>query len=327
MAFIGIFVLNILLILIFVSTLIASIFLIISMIFFSKTKKLENGKKRNINKTRGVVTLVISIVLFMPLLTSIFAISIGSKIQDDKEKAIIEAIENKVFVTRDEWKKGFEYNGKNLVPVNIFINSDNYNKSGSLKNLNKIGALVIKNTNNYYNLYEIDNDSGYKIYYVWVESFANGNYYSRTFVDKNEYDLVLEYYNTSDFKISALWKSAPQDTKLRNSWKRLNLDINNNRDELIQLSHEVLDNISNNKLGGNPLENYDEYMEFKIQSADKVFTIDLKIYTKNDEIKLDLNRYEVEDKIVQKYNEMLRSLINNTQKELLQGTNEIDGDK
>lgn len=68
-------------------------------------------------------------------------------------------------------------------------------------------------------------------------------------------------------------------------------------------------------------------MEFKIQSADKVFTIDLKIYTKNDEIKLDLNRYEVEDKIVQKYNEMLQSLINNTQKELLQGTNEIEGDK
>lgn len=68
-------------------------------------------------------------------------------------------------------------------------------------------------------------------------------------------------------------------------------------------------------------------MEFKIQSVDKAFTIDLKIYTKNDEIKLDLNRYEVEDKIVQKYNEMLRSLINNTQKELLQGTNEIEGDK
>lgn len=68
-------------------------------------------------------------------------------------------------------------------------------------------------------------------------------------------------------------------------------------------------------------------MEFKIQSVDKVFTIDLKIYTKNDEIKLDLNRYEVEDKIVQKYNEMLQSLINNTQKELLQGTNEIEGDK
>ena len=68
-------------------------------------------------------------------------------------------------------------------------------------------------------------------------------------------------------------------------------------------------------------------MEFKIQSVDKVFTIDLKIYTKNDEIKLDLNRYEVEDKIVQKYNKMLQSLINNTQKELLQGTNEIEGDK
>ncbi len=220
----------------------------------------------------------------------------------------------------DEWKNGFEYNGKKLIPVNIFINSDNYKNIDSLKNLNQIGALVINNTNNYYSLYEIDNDSGYKIYYVWVESFANGKYYSRTFVDENEYDLILKYDNNSDLKIRTLWESAPQDTKLRNSWKILNLDINNNRDELMQLSHEVLDDTSNNKLGGTPLKNYDDCMEFEIMSADKVFTIDLIIYTKDDEMKLNLNEYEVEENIVEKYKDMLLSLMNNSQKELLQST-------
>lgn len=317
MSFIGILFSNILLMFILGSTLIAFVFFIISMILFSKTKKSESGKKKNMKKTSAIITLVISIIMFFPLLITIFVLSINSKIQDEKEKAVIESIENKVIVTEDEWKEGFEYNDKNLVPVNIFMNSDNYKNNGLFKNLNKIGALVIENTNNYYNLYEIDNDSGYKIYYVWVESFANGEHYSRTFVDENEYDLVLEYYNTCDFKISTLWKSAPQDTELRNNWKSLNLDINNNRDELIQLSHEVLDDISNNKLGGIPLENYDECMEFEIKSTDKVFTIDLIIYTKDDEMKLDLNGYEVEDKIVQKYKEMLQSLINNTQKELI----------
>jgi energy-coupling factor transporter transmembrane protein EcfT len=319
MAFIGILFLNILLIFILGSTLIAFVFFIISMILFLKAKK----QKKYIKKTSSIVTLVISIILFLPLLITIFILSINSKIQDEKEKTIIESIENKVVVTKDKWKEGFEYNGENLVPVNIFMNSDNYNSSGVFKNLNNIGALVIENTNYYYNLYEIDNDSGYKIYYVWVESFVNGKYYSRTFVNENEYDSILQYYNTSDLKISALWKSEPQDTELRYVQKSLNLDINNYRDKLIQLSHEVLDDISNKKLGGIPLQNYDKYMEFEIKSTDKVFTISLRIYTKDDEMKLYLNKYEVEDKIVQKYKDMLFSLIDDAQKELLQGMKEI----
>ena len=89
------------------------------------------------------------IILFLPLVISILAISINSKIQDIKEKQIIESIENKVIVKRDEWKNGFEYDGKNLIPVNIFMNSDNYKNNGSFKNLNK---LIVSMSTLYINL-------------------------------------------------------------------------------------------------------------------------------------------------------------------------------
>lgn len=326
MAFIGILFANILLMFILGTAFIALVLFVISMILFSKNIKAQKEGK-NKKKTGAIVTLVISIILFLPLVISIFVVSMNSKIQDIKEKQIIESIENKVIVKKDEWKNGFEYDGKNLVPVNIFMNSENYESNGPYKNLNKIGALVIENTNSYYPLYELDNDCGYKIYFVWVESFVGGEYYSRTFVDKNEYDSVLKYYNTANLKVSALWKSAPKDTELRNLWESLKLNIDDNIDELIKLSHEVLDDLSRKKKKsvGNPsilAENYDECMEFQIKSTDKVFTIYLVIYTKDNEMKLYLNEYEVEEKITQKYKDMLLTLIKDAQKELLQSTKE-----
>lgn len=96
------------------------------MILFSKTKKLENVERKNEEKTGAIVTLVFSIIFSFPLLITAFSLFISSKIENDREKAIIESFETKVFVKEDEWKNGFEYNGKKLIPVNIFINSDNY---------------------------------------------------------------------------------------------------------------------------------------------------------------------------------------------------------
>lgn len=305
------------------TTFVALVFFIISMILFSTTNKTQKERTKNIKKTGAIVTLVFSIILFLPAVISMFVLSMTSVIQYTKEKQVIESIENKVIVKRDEWKNGFEYDGKNLVPINIFMNSDNYD---SFKNLNEIGALVIKHTNNYYSLYELDNDSGYKIYFVWVESFTGGEYYSRTFVDKNEYDSVLEYYNTANLEVSALWKSAPEYTNLRNSWTGLELNIDDKRDELIKLSHEVLDDVSGKRQVYTSAENYDEYMTFQIYSTDKVFTIDLVICTKDDEMELYLNGYEVEEKTTQKYKDMLRSLTNDAQKELLQSAKEESSD-
>lgn len=315
MAFIGILFANIFVFAILGMAFIGIILFIISMILFSKNKKAqkEGTKKKKIG---AIVTLVISIILFFPLVFGIFVVSIDSNIQDRKEKRIIESIENKVIVERDEWRNGFVYNDKNLVPINIFINSDNYNINGSFKNLNKVGALVIDGTNTYYNLYEIDNDSGYKIYFVWIKTFVGGDYYSRTFVDKNEYDSVLEYYNNkANLKVSALWKTAPQDTHLSNAWKDLKLNINNNRDEIIELSHEVLDDPNRYK-STTSSTNYDECIDFEIKSDDKVFTLDLNIYIIDDKIKLDLNDYEVADEVIEKHKTMLLFLINNAKKEL-----------
>lgn len=257
-------------------------------------------------------------MFFLPSIITIIGLFINSGIQYTKEKQTIESIENKVIVKKDEWKKGFEYDGKKLIPVNIFINSDNYKSGGAFKNLNKVGALVVEKTNSYYSLYELDNESGYKIYYVWVESFKGGEYYSRTFVAEKDYDAVLNYYNTAYLKVSALWKTAPKDTKLSNMWTDLDLNISDKKDELIELSNEVLGDVSNKyQTSTSSNEYYDNSMKFKIKSNDRVFTIELSIYTKNNDMKLYLNQYEVEEKIIEKYKDILFSLINDSQKELL----------
>ncbi|MBO5349142.1 MAG: hypothetical protein J6A89_04920 [Clostridia bacterium] len=318
MAFIGILFANILLMLILVITFIAIVLFIISMILFSKNKKAQKAGKKNIKKTGAIITLVISIILFLPLIISICALSINSKIQDTRKKQIIESIENKTIVRKDEWKNGFEYDGKNLIPVNLLMNSDNYDSRGAFKKLN-IGALVIENTNSYYYLYELENESGYKIYYVKVSTFTDGEYYSRTFVDKNDYEAVLNYYSTASLNVSTLWKSAPKNLGLSNMWTSLDLDISDRQDEIIKLANEVLGDISNKKQTGTSTnEDYDNSMEFEIKSSDKVFALDLVIYTKDNDIKLYLNKYEVEKKIIEKHKDMLLSLINDAQEELIQ---------
>ena len=133
----------------------------------------------------------------------------------------------------------------------------------------------------------------------------------------------MEYYNTAHFEASAIWRTAPEETKLHFNWESLDLNIDDNRDELIELSHEVLDDIPN-KERVNPLsENYEISMEFRIKSNDNVFTIHLVIYTKQDEIKLRLNDYEAEEKIVEKHRDMLLYLMDESQKELLDKVEEI----
>ena len=55
------------------------------------------------------------------------------------------------------------------------------------------------------NLYEINNNSGFPIYYVWVESFSNGEHFSTIFVDVNNYDQILDYYKKAKLNIKSLF--------------------------------------------------------------------------------------------------------------------------
>ena len=324
MAFIGIFLANILLLVLFVLTAVSLIFFIISMVLFFKFAKSKDVQKKA-SKTAAIVTLIISLVLFFPVLV-VGAWAVIYYEKDEAEKSsYIASIENKAIVKGDEWLNGFEYKGKNLVPVDIFRNAENYNNQGVFKNLNEDGAVVEKGTTFYHIIYDVDNDSGYKIYYVWHESLINREAYTRTFVDKNEYDSILDYYNNKcDYKLSAYWESAPQDIKDKDKDGIYNLDLNAicDKKEFIQLAHEVLDGNNSTASDQDPIEGYDNYMSLTIKSEDKVCDIKLVISTKGDEMNLYLNKLKVEDEIVQEHKDLLLALINNSQKEILQHANE-----
>ncbi len=267
------------------------------------------SKKRN-----AKVILGISLLLLIPLGITILGVVIAAQKENRESRERLELIENKFSLPKNEWREGFVYADKTLVPVPIFMNSCNYYSD----NLVYLGAAVIENSYDYYSFYKIDNDSGYDIYYVSFADFSYREYFSRTFVDENDYAAVLGYYSASDLSVSAFWESAPENVGPKYVRTRLDLDINDRRDEWIQLCHEVLDDVSGRKQSVTLYRDGYDCMSFQIKSDDGVFTVDLYTYTKNDEITLYLNKYEVEDEIVEKYEEMLFSLIGETQAELLQ---------
>lgn len=319
MAGISILLMNFLAFIVLSSSFIGFILFIISIVLFLRKKKPQQGGTNKRGKIIPTVLLVISLVFQIPSVISIAAITIGAERQKVKEKEEFDAIEDKVYAGKEEWKSGFDYDGISLIPVSILINSENYRLSGKNKNLEKIGTLVMDGSyNNYYSIYQITNDSGFDIYYVWVESFAGGVYYSRTFVDENDYDAVLEYYVTSDLSLSACWKSAPENTGLRNQWVKTDLNIDEKQDELVQLTNEVLDDVSDKKQTINTSEEGYDCTLLKTESGDGVFRLDLEIYANDKEMTVWLNGYKVENEIVEKYKDMLLSLVNDVQTDLLQ---------
>lgn len=285
---------------------------------------------RRFKERNAKIILVISLLLLIPLGLMILGAVITVHRENSETRERLELIENKFRVPKLEWREGFVYDDKTLVPVSIFINAKNYWPVGESKNLEYLGAIIIGNSYNYYSFYKIDNNSGYDIYYVDYDfgdfenfaDFAHGGIFSRTFVDKNDYEAVLDYYVASDLSVSVNWVSAPEGVSRKYTGAGVDLIVNARRDEWFQLCHEVLDDVSDRERPIMPDRDGYDYMIFNIKSDDCVFAVDLNIYTKDGEIILHLNRYEVEDEIVEKYKEMLLSLIDDTQAEILQNTAE-----
>lgn len=285
---------------------------------------------RQFNKRNSKVILVISLSLLIPLAVTILSTLIVIQKKNSEARQRLELIENRFRVPKLEWREGFVYDDKTLVPVSIFINAHNYWPVGESKNLRYLGAIVIGNSYNYYSFYKIDNNSGYDIYYVDYDfwdfevpaDFFHGGIFSLTFVDKNDYDAVLDYYGASDLTVSVNWVSVPEDVSRKYAGAGLDLIVNARRDEWFQLCHEVLDDVSGKERPLMPDRDGYDYMVFHIKSDDGVFAVDLNICAKDGEIILHLNGYEVEDEIVEKYKEMLSSLIDDTQAEVLQNAAE-----
>ncbi|MBD5481725.1 MAG: hypothetical protein HDR15_04235 [Lachnospiraceae bacterium] len=301
MAGISILLANLWLGIILISTLIAFVLFIVSFILFLRKKK-----KQKI----AIVLAVLGFVFLLPLGITLTAGLIFSGKENAERRQYIDSIENKIYVREDEWKEGFTYDGKELVPVNILMNDDRFE-------LVYLGALVIEKSDRYYSFYQVENDSGYEIYYVKVTTFVGGEYYSRTFVDKKDYDAVLDYYNNSELAVSALWTTM-SDAILNRTWKRLELHLDDRREELLTLSHEVLDDISDKKVCNTSRRGYDENLFLRLQSDDGVYRVELCIYASGGEMVLFLNEYEVESEIVEKYKDMLFALIQDVQTELLE---------
>lgn len=285
---------------------------------------------RRFKERNAKIILVISLLLLIPLGVTILGAVIAVQREHREIRERLELIENKFSVPKLEWREGFAYGDKTLVPVSIFVNAKNYHPVGESKNLEYLGAVIIGNSYNYYSFYKIDNNSGYDIYYVDYDfgdfenfaDFVHGGIFSTTFVDKNDYDAVLDYYGASDLSASVNWVSAPEDVSRKYAGAGLDLIINARRDEWFRLCHEVLDDVSDRKRPVMPDRDGYDYMIFNIKSDDGVFAVDLNIYAKDGEIILYLNRYKVKDEIVEKYKEMLLSLIGDTQAEILQNAAE-----
>lgn len=300
------------------------IFLIVSLVLLliKSRKERLNQKKNKIRKTIGIIFLVLGIGLQLPLGLTWLLGAFSAQKREVVERAKWESIENKVLVDKN-WPKGFTYNGDELIPVPIFSNSDNYREILQGKgNLSQIGSLVF--FEDYYtnNFYQLENNSGFDLYYVWKESFANGEHYSCTFVKKEDFDAVLDYYNQAvGYTASVLWKSAPEETSFSSSWTYLKQPMDDKLVWLIPLCHEVLDDVANKRTSGAPLYNNmdycDDYMNLNIASKDAAFTIGICLYTQGENLFLYLNDYKVEDEIVDQYREQILELIAQVKAEML----------
>lgn len=317
MAGISILIVFFILMIVGASSLTGIVLFILSIILRKKEKDSQHNEKGGTGKRKAGIILAISLFLQIPLIVIISGVVISSAVRKAREIKSFEAIENKVIVREDEWRKGFDYNGKTLVPVNFLMNSGKRHLGGVFDIAEYIGALAIENTYDHYSFYQLNNESGYELFYVHVSSFAGGEYYSRTFVDENDYDAVMEYYCTADLSASALWESAPENSKFKYSWEGLDLDINDKRNELMNLFHEVLDDISDKKRVNTSIQGdgYDCF-SYNIKSNDGVFSTDLRVYAREDELLLLVNEYKVESEIVEKYKGILFSLVSETTAEM-----------
>lgn len=295
----------------------ALIFLVVSLILFLVKRKAKNGGKAYGTKGAAIVFLVLGCLLLLPLGITACGIAVTIGLDNMKKIQTVEAIENKIYVQDDEWENGFDYEGRELVPVSFFINDEKAYLNNRSKNIEKIGVLVPDSLNTHYEFYQMENSSGYGIYYVKVPAIAGKEQYFRAFVDRMDYDAVLDYYGNASLSIKALWKSAPVSSRLGNTWKNVDLNLDERREELFFLLHAVLDHVSDRKhisiLGE---EDYD-CIRMQICSEDGVLAVELCLYAKEEEMILYLNDYEVEREIVEEYKEMLFSLMGEVQTELL----------
>lgn len=291
------------------------IFVVISCNLSRKSRYAPNTAIQRRKKTQSIIAFLIGLAFINPY-GSIRGEMIFTELEKECSDLVwIISIKDKAYVYENEWRDGFELNGKKFVPLKI---RDNY-QYDTFDDINDGGVLMIKKSLSYHVLRDLKNDSCYHIYHIYLERIERHS--STTFVAEDDYDSIMEYYENADLEVTALWETAPENTQLRNMNTKLDLKIDN--DEWMQLTHEMLDDTSKNESftnisTGEGRQYSDEVMEFTVNSPDNIIATTLNVYIKDDKMDLIFNGYVLNDEIIEEHKDMFMSLIDDSQKELLQ---------
>lgn len=299
------------------------IFVVVSYNLLRKSRFAPNTAIKRRKKIQSIIAFLIGLAFIYPYGSIRDEMIFDGLKKECSDLERIISIKNKGYVDEDEWRDGFELNGKKFVPLKI---RDNY-QYGTFDSQDDGGVLMIKKSLSYHVLRDVKNDSGYHIYHIYLETIERHS--STTFVAEDDHDSIMEYYENADLEISALWETAPENTQLRNANTKLDLKIDN--DEWMQLTHEMLDDTSKNesftnKSTGEGRQYSDEIMEFTINSPDNIIATTLKVYIKDDKMDLIFNGYVLNDEIIEEHKDMFMSLIDDSQEELLQMAEEDSED-
>lgn len=174
MAFIGLFIMNIILILLIIGFCALLLAILFDIIWFVRSKR---KKKTSIFlKILAVINSFCGIFMFI---IPVIGLSLLGKWADVKYSQKFNSIEKKAYVNEDDnWREGFTFDGMELVPTDILNNSPN--EKGQME-----GALVYQD-NKYYEIYKVENASDFSIYRI--------EYTSGFYVNKEELEAIEDFY-------------------------------------------------------------------------------------------------------------------------------------
>lgn len=288
------------------------ILLIISAVLFVLHRKAVAAGRASRKNIGGIVTCIVGGANMLPLIIITVLISINNISQNIQYNQELNAIQNKAYATGDDWKDGFTFDGKQLVPVHLLINHSSYSTDAR----SEVGALVINGTNSYFNIYTIENDSGFTIYRVWVSSFRGGEHYTCTFVAEEDYDEVIDYYRNAPLDVYLIERQTTDDSDGDFPFSKLSLDLTGRQEDIMDATMEILDNHPDIATAPNSINGRGAFTKLEFCSSDDVLTIEIICIETEGNIEFWIEGFPLEGEASESYEQVLTDLMTEVKSEL-----------
>lgn len=183
MAFIGLLVANVVLLVLICGLLTLFLGIILDIIWFIRSRMKK--KTHIIVKVFAVVT---TIGGFFTFVVPIVSVSLLGNMQRAKTEKEFNSIENKVYINDySDMENGFTFNGKE------FVKADFLHRQPDAVNMDMVGAIVFdgeEERNEYHAILPIQNDNHYEIYEI--------ERYSPVYCPKDQYEEIRNFYFYED---------------------------------------------------------------------------------------------------------------------------------